>query len=214
MIDQNQILWDERNSTELQNSCKNKNEQEINDITKSIKTNSMPNDWRSIIDPKLRKKAYHKAYAKTYRVVNRDKMKTQRKAYREANKDKIKIYDKAYSKRNKDKINNRYKTDIRFKISKLLRSRLLRSLKNEWKSGSAVKDLGCTIDEFKTYLESKFQLGMNWNNHGPCGWHIDHIKPLASFDLTDRKQLLMACHYTNLQPLWATDNLIKGDKQI
>jgi len=55
---------------------------------------------------------------------------------------------------------------------------------------------------------------MTWDNWTLDGWHIDHIKPLASFDLTDRKQLLEACHYTNLQPLWAKDNLTKNDKII
>ena len=53
---------------------------------------------------------------------------------------------------------------------------------------------------------------MTWDNWTTDGWHIDHIKPLSSFDLTDRKQLLEVCHYTNLQPLWAKDNLIKSDK--
>jgi hypothetical protein len=62
------------------------------------------------------------------------------------------------------------------------------------------------------HLESKFQYGMNWDNWSFEGWHIDHIVPLASFDLTDRKQLLLACHYTNLQPLWAIDNFSKGDR--
>jgi len=52
---------------------------------------------------------------------------------------------------------------------------------------------------------------MNWDNWGIYGWHIDHIKPLASFDLTKREQLFEAVHYTNLQPLWANENLSKGD---
>ena len=72
--------------------------------------------------------------------------------------------------------------------------------------------MGCTISELKSYLESKFQPEMTWDNWALDGWHIDHIKPLVSFDLTDRNQLLESCHYTNLQPLWATDNLIKSDK--
>ncbi len=55
---------------------------------------------------------------------------------------------------------------------------------------------------------------MTWDNYGLYGWHIDHIKPLASFDLTDREQFLEACHYTNLQPLWAEENLSKGNKII
>jgi len=78
------------------------------------------------------------------------------------------------------------------------------------KAGSAVKDLGCTIPELIKYLESKFQLGMTWENHSSTGWHIDHIIPLCEFDLTDREQFLKAAHYTNLQPLWAEDNLKKN----
>ena len=73
-----------------------------------------------------------------------------------------------------------------------------------------MSDLGCTIPELKQYLESKFQEGMTWENWGVHGWHIDHIIPLSSFDLTCREQFLKVCHYTNLQPLWAKDNLSKG----
>jgi hypothetical protein len=81
-------------------------------------------------------------------------------------------------------------------------------LKTNAKAGSAVSDLGCSIPELKAYLEKMFQPGMTWENWG--AWHIDHIIPLASFDLTDREQFLKACHYTNLQPLWAPDNQRKG----
>jgi hypothetical protein len=161
---------------------------------------------------------YYRAYGKAHYKANIDKVKARLKAYRLANADKIKVTQKAYRAANLDKKNaynsNRLKTDIQYRICKRLRNRLNRALKNNKKTGSAVKDLGCTINEFKTYLESKFQSGMTWNNWGSKGWHIDHIKPLASFDLTDRQQLLMACHYTNLQPLWAKDNLIKSDKII
>lgn len=103
-------------------------------------------------------------------------------------------------------------------ISCALRIRLalaVRSHKGIGKrSGSAVRDLGCTIPELKRYLEAKFRFGMTWENWSRAGWHIDHIKPLASFDLTDRCQLLQACHYTNLQPLWASENLSKGDRVL
>jgi hypothetical protein len=227
----NQILWEERNLIEPPMNCEIKEEQETSDITKSTKTSLMPSDWRSIIDPKLRKKARIKAYYK----ANKDKFK----AYHQENKDKIKAYKKAYHKIynianrekkkaydlvNEDKIKaykkiydlayqrNRTKTDARYKLSRRLRSRLRRALQGNYKNGSAVTDLGCSISELKTHLESKFQPGMTWDNWSFEGWHIDHIVPLASFDLTDRNQLLTACNYTNLQPLWAIDNLIKGAK--
>ena len=178
---------------------------------------------------KEKQKAYHKAY----REDNKEKLKVKYKAYREVNKDKAKywqknnldkhrVYNKKWRESNKDRMSvkrrnyskNRMKTDIQFKLSHALRRRLHSALKNNQKVGSAVKDLGCTIEELKSYLESKFQTGMNWDNWSNDGWHIDHIKPLASFDLTDRKQLLEACHYTNLQPLWAIDNFIKNDKIV
>ena len=96
-------------------------------------------------------------------------------------------------------------------MSNRLRQRLCKAIDGNYKAGSAVNDLGCTVEQLKQHLESKFSPGMSWDNWRIDGWHIDHIKPLASFDLTDRKQFLEACNYTNLQPLWATDNLRKGD---
>lgn len=101
---------------------------------------------------------------------------------------------------------------IQKKIAHNLRSRIRHSIKNKQKSGSAVKDLGCSIDELKEYLGKQFDKNMTWDNYGFYGWHIDHIIPLSSFDLTDRQQFLKACHYTNLQPLWAKENLSKGAK--
>lgn len=163
------------------------------------------------------------SYQKAYNESNKDKRKVQKKVYYEANKDKIKVYYnsnkdkiKVYRKANRDKINsyikNKKKTDIQFKLSCNLRARLHSAINGNYKSGSAVKDLGCSIKELKQYLESKFLPGMTWDNWALDGWHIDHIKPLSDFDLTDRQQFLEACHYTNLQPLWATDNLSKSDK--
>jgi hypothetical protein len=107
----------------------------------------------------------------------------------------------------------RLSNDTNFKLADILRSRLKHALKGNYKSGSAVKDLGCSIEEFKGYLQAKFVEGMTWDNYGRDGWHIDHIKPLANFDLTNKEELLKACHYTNLQPLWAKDNLKKGNRR-
>lgn len=136
-----------------------------------------------------------------YRTRNLEKFRTsenkrKRRQYKE-NPEIFEIRRKRYIERYPEE-----------KIRRALRIRLLQAVKSNQKSGSAVRDLGCSIDEFKSYLESKFQPGMTWNNHGK--WHIDHIIPLSKFDLTKRKELLKACHFTNMQPLWAFDNLIKG----
>ena len=130
----------------------------------------------------------------------RNKRKKSVTEWRSRNPDKVKEYRK---------INNS-RLDVR--ITGNLRSRLRAAIKNNYKNGSAVRDLGCSISEFKKYLESLWQLGMTWDNYGLSGWHIDHIVPLVSFDLTNREQFLKACHYINLQPLWAKDNLKKGSK--
>ena len=99
-----------------------------------------------------------------------------------------------------------------FKISCNLRSRFWQALKNNQKAGHTIELIGCTIEEVKYLLESKWTEGMNWDNYGKGGWDIDHIIPLSSFDLTDPEQQKKACHYTNLQPLWHIDNIKKGDK--
>jgi len=92
-----------------------------------------------------------------------------------------------------------------------LRNRINKAIKRNRRGGSAVADLGCSIDELRLHLESKFQTGMSWSNYGK--WHIDHIVPLVFFNLQERVQLLKACHYTNLQPLWARENCSKGRRE-
>jgi hypothetical protein len=116
-------------------------------------------------------------------------------------------YRTSENKREKKRIEN----DLNFKIKKKLRSRLSGAIKNGSKSGSAVDNLGCSIDFFKTYIEKQFKQGMTWNNRGNGNdfWQLDHIVPLCKFNLTDPAQLSKACHYTNLQPLWHEDHLIK-----
>ena len=116
------------------------------------------------------------------------------------------------SERKLQRVNYRYKNDIKFKIATTLRSRLYHAINNNQKVGSAIDNLGCSVKELKLYLESQFQEGMTWDNWSKYGWHIDHIKPLSSFDLSDPEQFKKACHYSNLQPLWAEDNLKKSNK--
>ena len=140
-----------------------------------------------------------------YYNQNKQHILDKNQQYYVTHKENKKIYSKKWAQFSR---NNNHD----FKLRESLRSRLGKAIKNNQKAGSAVKDLGCTIPELKQYLESKFQEGMTWDNWGVHGWHIDHIIPLASFDLSDRERFLKACHYTNLQPLWAKDNLSKGDR--
>lgn len=115
-------------------------------------------------------------------------------------------------------------TDIEYKLKKTLRKRVLsaiKKVKNDLnievnKCAKTLDLLGCSLSELKIHLENQFTEGMNWQNHGygDDKWHIDHIRPCASFDLTDPEQQKQCFHYTNLQPLWQKDNLIKKDKII
>ena len=102
--------------------------------------------------------------------------------------------------------------DPAFKLINKMRTRLWYAIKK--KRTSTIRLIGCTAQELRGYLESKWQLGMTWDNYGRKGWHIDHIVPLSSFNLDKPEELAAACHYTNLQPLWATDNLSKGNKLL
>lgn len=112
---------------------------------------------------------------------------------------------------------NRRKTDILFRLKCILRSRLRNAIKSKNKIGSAIGCLGCTTAELKTYIESKFCASsitgeiMTWENHGygPNKWQIDHIRELRHFNLQDPKQFLLVNHFSNLQPLWHEDHIIK-----
>lgn len=103
----------------------------------------------------------------------------------------------------------RSKTDVVYRLSEYLRTRTRNALKGNHRQGSAIRDLGCSIEDLKKHLEQQFEPGMTWDNHGtgPGDWHIDHIIPLITVDLSDRTQSLKVAHYTNLRPLWRHDNL-------
>ena len=109
--------------------------------------------------------------------------------------------------------------DIQHVLKKRIRCRVNEFINDKnIKVSGCIRFLGCSIDELKQRFESMFypnpETGetMTWDNYGFYGWHIDHIKPLDSFDIADPEQFKEACYYTNLQPLWAKDNLKKGSK--
>ena len=111
--------------------------------------------------------------------------------------------------------NNYYRKNINnvnLKILNTLRCRLYNVLKrqNTKKNISTMELTGCELPFLKGYLEAKFKEGMTWENHGY--WHLDHVLPCCSFDLTQEEEQKKCFHYTNLQPLWAADNLSKGGK--
>lgn len=128
--------------------------------------------------------------------------------WRKDNAAHIKEWQKNYQR-------NRRRTDPVFRALSNSRRRFNDFIRGGCKSVSAVRDMGCTPEEFKHYIEAKFYsrkdgTPMVWENYGHSNWHIDHIIPLSFFDPTNREQLLKAWHYTNLQPLWAEDNYKKG----
>jgi len=127
-------------------------------------------------------------------------------------------WDKKYASKTRDIRNKlrreRYANDPLFKLRINLRNALGKYLRNSGvkKTKSALKLIGTDIATLKEHLENQFTVGMSWDNWATDGWHIDHIIPLSSFDLSDINEQHKAMHYTNLQPLWAKDNMSKGNK--
>lgn len=185
-------------------------------------------------------KKYIQKQQKQYREQNKIKLNTNNRKYYLDNKDKFQKYRKKHKKeialymkkyREKNRINiinntkkwkllnkeklrkirqHKYTNDISYRLTLILRSRLRHALKGKLKQKSTLDLVGCSIEELKFHLQQQFKKGMSWNNYGE--WHIDHIKPCASFDLTKTSHQKLCFNYRNLQPLWATDNLKKHTK--
>lgn len=151
--------------------------------------------YRSRPEVKQKKKTYASSYYKNninyireYRLNNRDKISNYKSEYylkhKKDRREKLNIYTR-------DKMKN----DLSFKLKSNLRRRLCRAIKGNFKSGSAINDLGCSVEEFKKHIEVRFYPNpktgetMTWDNWTRTGWHMDHIKPLDSFDLSNRERL-------------------------
>jgi len=132
-----------------------------------------------------------------YRLDNREKIVERKAKYYQNHKIERLEYER-----------NRRIDDIQYRLSTVMRTRMNKAIKGIVKAGSAVRDLGCSLGQFRLFIENQFESGMSWDNYGK--WHLDHVQPLASFDLTDRSQFLTACNWLNYQPLWAGDNIRKG----
>ena len=172
-----------------------------------------------------------------YYAANRDRCKSRVQRWREANHERMTATAAEYRKNNAHKSRAYYaenktrrnkwhyeyqrakaESDPQFAayrkvlvlISRAMRKHLQgRAITN---ASRIVQLLGCQWVDFISHIESRFQPGMTWDNHGLRGWHFDHIKPLSSFDLTNEDELRKGCHYTNVQPLWAADNIRKAGK--
>ena len=137
-------------------------------------------------------------------VANEMYLASLRKHYRNNKEKKLKQIKSSNEKM--------YAKDPSKKILRNLRSRHRQALVGKFKEETTRKLLGASLEEVRSHIEQQWTEGMNWSNYGVHGWHVDHIIPLSSFDLTNLEEQRKAFHYTNLQPLWAIDNLKKGNK--
>lgn len=154
------------------------------------------NDWKC---PECLRPG-HRARMQRYYRRHAAKLQAKAKASRPAKREWFRQWAHEYRKNSEQQLLNS------------LRSRLSHATKGTVKRGSTMSLTGCTVAELRQHLESQFVDDMSWDNYGRNGWHVDHIRPCASFDLSDPEQQRQCFHYTNLQPLWATDNIRKKDK--
>ena len=181
--------------------------------------------YKNPLDKKINRRKHYLLNRKSILEKNKKRYLKNKEKYLEINKryylknkeqiiKKTKEYKKKWRLINKDYSNNykkqRRKIDIEFKILMNLRTRINSALKGNNKSKKTKKLIGISIEGLIKYLENKFKPGMSWEKRSLI--HIDHIMPCASFDLKDPKQQAKCFHYTNLQPLWAHENLSKGAK--
>lgn len=169
----------------------------LNDFYLS-KTKNRPNQTHRCQCKDCTKTSYKTRYASSPETFRQ-----RSKEWKQKNLDKVKTSKKLY-------YHLSIKTDPIKKLKHTLRKRFRSFIKQRafHKDNSCISYLGCTLDDLKTHLERQFQEGMSWENHGQ--WHIDHIVPLNSAQT--EQDIYRLCHFQNLQPLWAKDNLIKGSK--
>jgi hypothetical protein len=159
-------------------------------------------------------KKHFSEIGKNYRKEKADEIRE----YRLKNRDRILKRKRDWSRENikhvLQYVKNKRDTDIQYKIRNCIRNRINSAIvyQKTTKYSSSLELLGCSTQNAKKHIEKQFKEGMSWENYGHKTWHIDHIVPCASFDLTDLEQQKKCFHYTNLQPLWAHENLSKGSK--
>jgi hypothetical protein len=167
------------------------------------KNDSKIKEYKKQYNSKTKNKLKAFAYHKQYRIDNKEDLG-------EKNKTRVRN-PKTMLKRN-EYLKNRYHTSIHNRLVISSRNRINKVLKGKSKADTTMKLFGSDIKTVKEYIENQFQPGMSWDNKNE--WHLDHSIPCSWFDLEDTEQQKLCFHYTNLQPLWAVDNLSKGNKKL
>lgn len=166
--------------------------------------------WR---DPEKNRKRVRE-YWRRLRAEQPDKVREYKRQWRANNLEKAKAAEHRADRRRRPSKNaylrKRRATDVNFMLYERIRSSLKDAVKGRRKAARAKELLGCSLDSFKIYLESLFQPGMSFENYGK--WHIDHIMPVSIFDLTNPEHQRRCFHFSNMQPMWARENIQKSNK--
>jgi hypothetical protein len=163
------------------------------------------------VDKKSNDQRKEKDYFNNYYLKNKTKRDKYRKDYEVKNKERLSRWRR---ETRPEYIKNRLQTDPVFKILNNVRTRLKKYLQinNLSKFNKTMELVGCTPQQLKLHIEKQFLPGMNWSNYNFKTWHIDHIRPISLAKTMDDIVSLKLMHYTNLQPLWAKDNIKKSNK--
>jgi hypothetical protein len=167
-----------------------KNRERINERYRELRKEN-PEQWREYIDSRRGRHQERMENDPEYAEVVREKNRVRQRRW-------------------KSQLNNRLISNLRTRLNEYASGKRT-DYRNKYTSKTR-EFLGCSIEEFRKHLESQFTEGMTWDNYGYYGWHVDHILPVDSFDMTDPEQQRKCFHYTNLQPLWAPDNFEKSNK--
>lgn len=175
-----------------------------------------PEKWRKY-QRRYYKKANLKDYHKKWRSANKEKVVLASKNWRGRNPQKMAAITRAWRLNNLSYVNrrerNRCATDLAYKLTRRLRQRVRWVIRDQSakKAGNIFDLVGCNPVFLMGYLEARFRPGMEWSNYGKV-WEIDHLFPCASYDFSDPAQQRSCFHYTNLQPLFVSENRRKKDK--
>lgn len=160
-------------------------------------------------------------YAREYRKKNRERCLANEMKWQKANPEAGRARVRKYREKHRERVlarerelrRARYASDPVYRLKTQLRNAVARAVKYGWKKTTPSLDLiGCDAATLKRIIELQFEPGMTWENHGKFGWHVDHIRPLASFDFSNPHEIQVAMHYSNLQPMWWRENNHKRAK--